>query len=383
LSAELAAAGLGDGQCACVSTAPDPVQLEQSGGQRSAERAREVRAPFGPAAALIAFLLVEHRHPEPMLPLGYFRSPAYAAANADGLVMGFVMFSLLFMFALYFQQVVSDSALGGGLSFIPLCGAFAITGPLIGRLVHRVGHRAPMVGGLALIALGALLLLRLSVHSGYGQVWPAFLIIGVGYGMTSTPMAAAVLGAVPADRAGMASATNNTARQVGGVFGIAILGSLLPATARSSSYAQHFIVGLHHGVLAYSTTETIIYAYSRWRHPVANLHPIPNRVGRVGFGGWRITTVPNPPNHNGQSHLGIACRCKGVRAREDWLLAAHTPPTSDEARSPTASIGIAKPTQSSFKSRPPRAHELRSAPSPLPAWTLPPQRVPRRCRRPG
>lgn len=190
------------------------------------------------AAALIAFLLVEHHRSEPMLPLGYFRNRAYAAANADGLVMGFVMFSRLFTFALYFQQVVSDSALGGGLSFIPLCGAFAITGPLIGRLVHRVGHRTPMVGGLALIALGALLLLRLSVHSQYGQVWPAFLIIGVGYGMTSTPMAAAALGAVPASRAGMASATNNTARQIGGVFGIAILGSLLPAAANSSSYAH-------------------------------------------------------------------------------------------------------------------------------------------------
>jgi DHA2 family methylenomycin A resistance protein-like MFS transporter len=202
------------------------------------------------AAALIAFLLVEHRRPEPMLPLGYFRNRAYAAANADGVVMGFVMFSLLFIFALYFQQVLSDSALAGGLSFIPLCGAFAITGPLIGRLVHRVGHRAPMVAGLALIALGSLLLLRLSVHSTYGQVWPAFLIIGVGYGMTSTPMAAAVLGSVPARRAGMASATNNTARQIGGVFGIAILGSLLPAAANSSSYAQHFVVGLHHGLIA-------------------------------------------------------------------------------------------------------------------------------------
>jgi MFS transporter, DHA2 family, methylenomycin A resistance protein len=160
------------------------------------------------------------------------------------------MFSLLFIFALYFQQVLNDSALAGGLSFIPLCGAFAITGPLVGRLVHRVGHRAPMVAGLALIALGALLLLRVSVHSSYGQVWPAFLIIGVGYGMTSTPMAAAVLGSVPARRAGMASATNNTARQIGGVFGIAILGSLLPATADSSSYAQHFMVGLRHGLIA-------------------------------------------------------------------------------------------------------------------------------------
>jgi DHA2 family methylenomycin A resistance protein-like MFS transporter len=110
-----------------------------------------------------------------------------------------------------------------------------------------------MVGGLTLISLGALVLLRISVHSGYEQVWPAFVIIGVGYGMTSTPMAAAVLSAVPAGRTGMASATNNTARQVGGVFGIAILGSLLPAATGSGPYGQHFIAGLHVGLIAIAT----------------------------------------------------------------------------------------------------------------------------------
>jgi DHA2 family methylenomycin A resistance protein-like MFS transporter len=156
----------------------------------------------------------------------------------------------LFIFALYFQDIAGDSALQGGLSFVPLCGAFAVTGPLIGRLVHRVGHRTPMVVGLALIALGALLLLRVSAHSSYAQIWPAFLSIGVGYGLTSTPMAAAVLGAVPAARAGMASATNNTARQIGGVFGIAILGSLLPATTQTHAYAEHFTTGLHHALIA-------------------------------------------------------------------------------------------------------------------------------------
>jgi hypothetical protein len=90
-----------------------------------------------------------------------------------------------------------------------------------------------VVAGLSLIALGALLLLGVSVHSGYLAVWPAFLTIGAGYGLTSTPMAAAALGAVPAGRTGMASATNNTARQIGGVFGIAILGSLLPPARRA------------------------------------------------------------------------------------------------------------------------------------------------------
>jgi DHA2 family methylenomycin A resistance protein-like MFS transporter len=200
-------------------------------------------------AALVAFLLVERLRPEPMLPLGYFRDAAYATANLAGLVMGFAMFSILFIFALYFQQVAGDSPLQGGLDFIPLCGAFAITGPLIGRSIHRTGHWPPMAGGLALITLGALLLLGLGARSGYGAIWPPFVIIGIGYGITSTPMAAAVLGAVPASRAGMASSTVNTARQIGGVFGIAIVGSLLPAASGGESYPTRFIAGMHHGLL--------------------------------------------------------------------------------------------------------------------------------------
>jgi len=199
--------------------------------------------------AVVAFLLVERSRPEPMLPLSYFRDGAYAAANVAGLIMGFVMFSILFIFALYFQQVSGDSPLQGGLSFIPLCGAFAVTGPLVGRNIHRTGHWPPMAGGLALIALGALILSRLGVHSSYGAVWPAFLIIGIGYGITSTPMAAAVLGAVPLGRAGMASSTMNTARQIGGVFGIAILGSPLPAASGASDYAERFISGMHDGLI--------------------------------------------------------------------------------------------------------------------------------------
>jgi DHA2 family methylenomycin A resistance protein-like MFS transporter len=199
--------------------------------------------------ALVAFLLVERSRSEPMLPLSYFRNGAYATANAAGLIMGFVMFSILFIFALYFQQVVGYSPLESGLSFIPLCGAFAATGPLIGRNIHRTGHWPPMAGGLALIAVGALLLLRVGVHNDYEAVWPAFLIIGIGYGITSTPMAAVVLGGVPPDRAGMASSTMNTARQIGGVFGIAILGSLLPAASGASHYSELFTAGMHDGLI--------------------------------------------------------------------------------------------------------------------------------------
>ena len=199
----------------------------------------------GGTASAAAFLSVEHRRQEPVLPLGFFRRPAYCAANANGLVMGFVTIGLLFVFTLFFQQVQGQSAITAGLCFLPLTVAFALTGPLTGRLIDHIGHRTPMTAGAALLALGTLLLLRVHPASGYGPVWWPFAIIGVGYGLLSTPMAAAVLGAVPRERAGMASSTNLTARLAGGVFGIAVLGALLPAGTGAPAYAHQFTVGLH------------------------------------------------------------------------------------------------------------------------------------------
>ena len=201
----------------------------------------------GGVAGLAVFVTVERRRTNPMLPLGYFRRPAYSAANAAGLVMGFVTIGLLFLFALFFQQVQGDSAIAAGLRFLPLTVAFVLTGPVVGRMTGRAGHRTPMAVGGLLLGLGVVLLLRVGAGSGYGLVWWPFAIIGVGYGLLSTPMAAAVLGAVPRERTGMASSTNLTARLIGGVFGIAVLGALLPNTSTRGghAYAAAFTTGLH------------------------------------------------------------------------------------------------------------------------------------------
>jgi DHA2 family methylenomycin A resistance protein-like MFS transporter len=201
------------------------------------------------AVSAVAFLSVERRQEDPVLPLSLFRRPDYCAANANGLVMGFVTIGLLFVFTLFFQQVQGQSAINAGVRFLPLTAAFALTGPLIGRVIEQVGHRMPMTAGAAFLALGAVLLLRVHPSTSYGAVWWPFAIIGVGYGLLSTPMAAAVLGAVPRERAGMASSTNLTARLAGGVFGIAILGALLPASTGGGGYADQFSSGLHAALL--------------------------------------------------------------------------------------------------------------------------------------
>lgn len=130
------------------------------------------------AASVAAFITVEHRRTDPMLPLAFFRRAAYSAANAVGLVMGFVTFGILFVFSLFFQQVHGDSAIAAGLRFLPLTIAFVIAGPLVGRVIDRVGHGAPMAVGCVLMGAGTLLLLLVNSGSGYGRVWWPFVIIG-------------------------------------------------------------------------------------------------------------------------------------------------------------------------------------------------------------
>ena len=148
---------------------------------------------------------------------------------------------------------VREAAAAAGLRLVPLTIAFVIAGPLVGRVIGRVGHQAPMAIGCALMAAGCLLLLPVTAAAGYAQVaWP-FAVTGIGYGLTSTPMAAAVLGAVPRERAGMASATNLTARVTGGVFGVAVLGALLPAARTASQpFAAAFSSGLHTALIVAS-----------------------------------------------------------------------------------------------------------------------------------
>lgn len=221
----------------------------------------------GGAASLAVFAAVERARADPMLPLGYFRRAAYSAANGGGFAMGFVTIGLLFLYALFFQQVQGKNAVAAGMRFVPLTVAFVVTGPLIGRVIERVGHRVPLAAGFAAMGAGCLLLTRLGGAASYAQVaWP-FAVIGVGYGLTSTPMAAAVLGAVPRERAGMASSTNLTARVIGGVFGVAVLGALLPAGSTASRpFAAAFTTGLHTALLvaaAVALTAAVAAAFIR------------------------------------------------------------------------------------------------------------------------
>ncbi len=183
--------------------------------------------------AAVAFVAVERGHPDPMLPLRFFRDRTFSASVAVAGLAFFGVLSMLFFLSLYFQNVQGHSAVETGLRFLPLEAAIVFVAPLAGRAAGRFGSRVPMTVGMALAGSALLLLTRLEPATAFASVWWMFSLLGIGMGMTMAPITAAVMGSVPADRAGVASAVSNTSRQVGAVFGVAVLGAVVAGRSRA------------------------------------------------------------------------------------------------------------------------------------------------------
>ena len=187
-------------------------------------------ASFAAAGALgIAFLLVEMRSRRAMLPLSLYRIPAFTAGNTVAFSVSLGMFATFFFMSLYMQLIREYTAFEAGLRFLPMTGVVILTAPYAGRYASRHGSRIPMTYGLILAGTGLLALSRLSVDTPYMVMLPFFVLMGHGIGATMAPMTAAVMNAVGPERAGLGSATTNTSREVGGLFGIALLGTVLTA----------------------------------------------------------------------------------------------------------------------------------------------------------
>ena len=207
------------------------------------------------AAALAGFLAWERRVSGPLIDLSLFTRPGFAAATLSALVVFFAFVGAIVYFSAYFQQVQSRSAAAAGFDVATIGVAYAIAATVSGRLVGLVGERAPLITGLILSGAATLGLLRLAAGTGIGAIWWDFALMGAGIGLCGTPMSTLAMSAVDASRAGMASAVLNALRQVGQVFGVAVLGALVYAhlPARSgrrldAAHATLFVAGLHHAL---------------------------------------------------------------------------------------------------------------------------------------
>ncbi|MCA1727163.1 MAG: MFS transporter [Actinobacteria bacterium] len=184
---------------------------------------------FGLSAAfLIAFFVAESRHYSPMLPLSFFRIPTFAASNVVAAAVFFALFGSTFFLALYLQNVQGYSPVGAGTRLLPFTAMILLIAPVAGRLSDRFGSRWFMTAGTFTLGVGLLLVLFSQPGSSYaGVILPSMVVMGAGMAMTMAPMTAAVMASVSPNRAGVASAATNTSREMGGVFGIALLGALV------------------------------------------------------------------------------------------------------------------------------------------------------------
>ncbi len=189
-------------------------------------------------AATAAFLAVERRTPEPLLPLDLFRQRVIAVSSAIGALVGAAMISMVTYVPLYVQSVLGGSPTGAGTAIAPMAIGWPVASALSGRLLPRLGYRTLIRGGLLLTAsaaLGIALLLR----PGANPLLPRLLTgaYGLGLGFANTPLIIAVQSSVPWNRRGVATASTMFFRTIGGTLAVGILGGILAATLAGSGAA--------------------------------------------------------------------------------------------------------------------------------------------------
>jgi EmrB/QacA subfamily drug resistance transporter len=190
-------------------------------------------------ALLVAFVAWERRAPDPMLPLAFFARRLFTASDALMGLVGFAMFGVIFYGALYLQNVQGYSALQAGVRTLPWTMMILLVAPFAGRLSGAIGARAPATAGMLLLAAGLAGMARLDADTAYSSIWPLFVLCGIGTALAMPTVSATAMSAIDAGKAGVASGVLNTARQVGGALGIAVLSAV--ASARTAARWDEFV----------------------------------------------------------------------------------------------------------------------------------------------
>jgi len=188
------------------------------------------------AALLAAFLSWERRTRTPMLPLELFRSRGFSAANAVSFFMYAGLFGTLFLMAQFLQNALGYSPLQAGIRLLPWTATPMVIAPIAGGLADRFGNRPFMVLGMVMQAVGlGWVALIASPHIGYLELGIALTIAGVGTSLCFPTVANSVMGSVPPQEGGVASGTNSSLRELGGVLGVAVLAAVF---TRQGVYAS-------------------------------------------------------------------------------------------------------------------------------------------------
>ncbi len=195
------------------------------------------------AVLLGLFLLRQRARIAPMLDLELFRMRSFSSANLIGFLSSLAMFGSIFFITLFVQGVWGWKPLAAGLGTMPWTGTIMLTAPLAGALAGRFGARRMVVAGMAAQAVSlAWIGTMANAGSSYASLLPAFILGGLGMGLSFAPLSATVMSGLPAARQGEASGAYNTLRELGGVFGVAVLGAIFQGIVRVPA---QFVSGFH------------------------------------------------------------------------------------------------------------------------------------------
>jgi MFS family permease len=176
---------------------------------------------------LSAFVAWELRREAPMLDPRLFKLRGFTSGSISVFVQFFAMFGVIFVLLQYLQFVLRYSPLEAGAALAPAALVMVALAPRVPRLVERVGVRRVGPVGLVLIAVALVIAATMGAGASYWTLLGALLVLGVGMALAAPPATASIVDALPDEKQGVASAVNDTAREVGGALGIAVLGSVL------------------------------------------------------------------------------------------------------------------------------------------------------------
>jgi predicted MFS family arabinose efflux permease len=220
----------------------------------------------GAAVALGAFVAVELRVEQPMLPLGLFRNGPFTAAQVSAFAISASFFAVFFYITLYLQQVLGLSAIEAGLVYLPGTIIMFIVSGATSAIGEKVSARAMICGGLMLVGAGLALMMLAEADSSWTIALPGSILAMIGTGMFNPAVSGVALGSVPEHQSGLAAGVNDTFRQAGIAVGVAALGALVPAGAvlgEGGSPAE-YVDGLHNALWV-GALLCVVGAAASWR----------------------------------------------------------------------------------------------------------------------
>lgn len=190
------------------------------------------------AVAAAAFVAVERRSADPMIDLSLLANRTFAGGMAALMMWAFGLFGIYFFTSLYLQDVLGFSAIRAGLAFVPMAVLMAAGATVSDRVAARIGAHRSVGAAMGLMAVGIVSVSLLGRHAGFIDLMPGFAIIGIGGGLT-IPLTSTILGIMPPERAGVASAVFNASREMAGLLGITVIGVVLTARQSAAARAGH------------------------------------------------------------------------------------------------------------------------------------------------